>query len=153
VCENNGYAISERADRQMANVNVADKAAGYGVHGECIDGNDVLQVRQTMVEAVERARAGGGPTLIDAKTYRLMPHTSDDDDRQYRSQEEVQGWRERDPVERFGQWLLSRGVLTPADIELVRAQAGAATEDATQFAEQAAPPAPHTLADHVYAER
>ncbi len=90
VCENNYYAISVGQPLQMAIENVADRAAGYGFPGVVVDGNDVLASFAAMKTAVERARAGEGPTLIEAKTYRFFPHTSDDDDRSYRSREEVQ---------------------------------------------------------------
>ncbi len=90
VCENNHYAISVPQSKQMAVRDVADRAAGYGFPGVVVDGNDVLACYGAMKDAHERARAGEGPTLIECKTYRFLPHTSDDDDRTYRSREEVE---------------------------------------------------------------
>ncbi|NIR39524.1 MAG: thiamine pyrophosphate-dependent dehydrogenase E1 component subunit alpha, partial [Actinobacteria bacterium] len=97
VIENNRYAISVPNREEVAG-QIADRAHGYGMRGELIDGNDPLVVFQTMSKAVERAREGRGPTLIEAQTYRYYAHTSDDDDRLYRSREEVDEWRRNDPV-------------------------------------------------------
>src|SRR5881296_3541587 len=92
VCEFNGYAISVNWKKQAAVENVAIRAQGYGFPGVTIDGNDVLSVYEAMTKAVDRARKGAGPTFIEAKTYRLTPHSSDDDDRRYRSRDEVESW-------------------------------------------------------------
>src|SRR5690606_27146521 len=140
-CENNGYAISVHQSKQMAVPNVADRAAGYGFPGVVVDGNDPLEVYRVMKEAVDRARRGEGPTLIEAKTYRLAPHTSDDDDRAYRSSEEVEAWRRRDPLPRFERFLLEEGVLDQATQEAVMARVEAAVDDAVAYA-QAAPDPP-----------
>lgn len=102
LCENNRYAISVSQAKQMAIENVADRAAGYGFPGVVVDGNDILAVYAATKEAVDRARAGESPTLIEAKTYRVVPHSSDDDDRLYRSEDEVEPWQaEKDPLHRF----------------------------------------------------
>src|SRR5207245_11349213 len=92
ICENNGYAISVPQSRQMAIANLADRAAGYGFPGVVVDGNDVLACYEVARQAVERARRGEGPTLIEAKTYRFTAHSSDDDDKRYRQAEEVAIW-------------------------------------------------------------
>ena len=109
VCENNRYAISVPQKKQMAIENVAERAAGYGFPGVVVDGNDVLACYGAMKLAEERARAGEGPTLIEAKTYRFQPHTSDDDDRTYRSREEVEEARRHDPLLGFSTHLKGRG--------------------------------------------
>jgi 2-oxoisovalerate dehydrogenase E1 component alpha subunit len=114
VCENNRYAISVAQPLQMAVQNVADRAPGYGFPGVVVDGNDVLACYAAMKTAVERARAGDGPTLIEAKTYRYFPHTSDDDDRSYRTREEVEEAKQKDPIAVFAETLKDRGILDPA---------------------------------------
>ncbi len=151
-CQNNGYAISERVDRQMAVRSVADRATAYGIPGVSVDGNDAIAVLHATREAAERARAGDGPTLIEARTYRLAPHTSDDDDRAYRSREEVDDWRRRDPIDRMRRYLEEQSLLDSAADEALRREVAEAVDDATRFAEQAAPPDPATLGRHVYAE-
>jgi len=110
-CENNRYAISVPQYCQMAIDNVADRAAGYGFPGYVVDGTDLLAVYQTVKTAADRAREGQGPALIEAKVYRFNPHTSDDDDRSYRSPEEVKAWKAHDPVSLFEQRLREIGVL------------------------------------------
>jgi pyruvate/2-oxoglutarate/acetoin dehydrogenase E1 component/TPP-dependent pyruvate/acetoin dehydrogenase alpha subunit len=109
VCENNQYAVSMAASESMAIENVADRAAGYGMPGVVVDGNDVLAVREATAQAVERARTGGGPTLLECKTYRISGHYAMDPDR-YRPREEKQWWeKNNDPVERSAQLLIARG--------------------------------------------
>ena len=98
LVQNNVYAISVPQEKQMAVTNVADRAAAFGMPGVVVDGNDVLAVYAVMNEAVDRARAGEGPTLVEAKTYRIVPHSSDDDDRSYRTRDEVEQWKKRDPI-------------------------------------------------------
>ena len=117
VCENNGYAISVPQTMQAAVPNVADRVAGYGFDGVVVDGNDPLEVYAATQAAVDKARRGGGPTLVECKTYRLLPHTSDDDDRRYRTTDEIEEWREKDPLGRMRQYLLDRAVLKPEDEE------------------------------------
>jgi len=151
-CQNNGYAISERIDRQMAVRSVADRAAAYGIPGVSVDGNDALAVLAATREAAERARHGEGPTLLEARTYRLVPHTSDDDDRVYRSREEVEEWRRRDPLDRLRRYLEEHRLLDGAADEELRREVVTAVETATASAEAAPVPDPGTLARHVYAE-
>jgi len=153
VCENNQYAISIRQDREMAVENVADRARAYNMPGVTVDGNDVLAVFEATREARERALSGGGPTLLEFKMYRLQPHSSDDDDRTYRSREEVEAARGKDPVDRFRQDLLERGVWTQEDDERLRKDIAAEIEEATEFAEKAPYPPAEDLSRFVYAER
>ncbi len=110
VIENNEYAISVPAAEEIGGA-IADRALGYGVQGIEIDGNDPFEVYRTMKTAAARARSGAGPTLIEAKTYRYYAHTSDDDDRLYRSREEVELWRRKDPVEILRQYLIEQRLL------------------------------------------
>jgi 2-oxoisovalerate dehydrogenase E1 component alpha subunit len=112
-CQNNGWAISVPTDEQYAAPIVA-RAAGYGIPGVRVDGNDVLAVYRATREAVERARRGGGPTLIEALTYRIGDHTTSDDATRYRDDADVETWRRRDPIERYRRWLLSAGHLDDA---------------------------------------
>lgn len=151
-CENNMYAISVHQTKQMAIENVADRAAGYGFPGVVVDGNDPLEVYRVTREAVERARRGEGPTLIEAKTYRFESHTSDDDDRVYRSREEVEAWRERDPVLTFERRLMEAGILDDATRAAVQDRVDEMVEDAVSYAEAAPDPPLSDLTTHVYAE-
>ena len=109
VCENNGWAISMPREAQTASESIAEKAIAYGMPGVLVDGNDALAVYAATGQAVERARAGGGPTLIEALTYRMGPHSSADDPNRYRSRETVDDWRRRDPIERLQRYLAANG--------------------------------------------
>jgi Pyruvate/2-oxoglutarate dehydrogenase complex, dehydrogenase (E1) component, eukaryotic type, alpha subunit len=152
VCENNRYAISVPQSKQMAIKDVAIRAEGYGFPGVVVNGNDVLACYAAMQEAHDRARRGDGPTLIECKTYRLLPHTSDDDDKTYRAAEEVEEARHHDPITEFGGYLRSQGVLDdPADAAL-RAVVKGEIEQAITGAWNADDPDPATLYDHVFAE-
>src|SRR5262249_40708739 len=111
VCENNQYAISIHQRREVPVQDVALKAAGYGMPGVVVDGNDIFAVYDAARTAMDRARSGDGPTLIECKTYRLRPHSNADDDRKYRSQEEVDAWRVHDPILRLENYLLEHGLI------------------------------------------
>ncbi len=151
LCENNRYAISVPQSKQMAIENVADRAAGYGFPGVVVDGNDVLAMYAATKEAVDRARAGEGPTLIEAKTYRIVPHSSDDDDH-HRRREEIEMYRaEKDPLHRFRQYLLDHGILSEADFERIEMEVMDIVDDATEYADQAPFAPPEYALEHVYA--
>jgi 2-oxoisovalerate dehydrogenase E1 component alpha subunit len=152
VCENNHYAISVPQSKQMAVRDVAARAAGYGFPGVVVDGDDVLACYAAMRTAVERARAGEGPTLIEAKTYRFLPHTSDDDDRSYRSREEVEEARGRDPIGRFASYLEGHGLLDGAAIAGLRDELKRDIDRQIEAAWNAADPDPETLERHVFSE-
>ncbi len=120
LCQNNGYAISMARHSQTAAETIADKALGYGMPGVLVDGNDVLAVRAVADTAVTQARAGEGPTLIEALTYRMGPHTTTDDPTRYRQDDEVEEWRKKDPLDRARRYLEDNGAWTPewqADLE------------------------------------
>ena len=151
LVQNNAYAISEPVGREMAVANVADRAAAFGLPGVIVDGNDALAVYKVMRDAVERARSGRGPTLVEAKTYRLTPHSSDDDDRSYRTRDEVEQWKKRDPLPRLRQYLESAGLLTRAQHDALDARALAEVDDAMAFAQAAPYPDVATAAGPVYA--
>ncbi len=111
VCQNNQWAISVPRERQTKSKTLAQKAIAYEMPGIQVDGNDILGVYKVAKEAVERARAGDGPTLIEALTYRMNVHTTADDPTQYRTEEEVEPWRERDPIDRFRSYMTNKGLL------------------------------------------
>jgi 2-oxoisovalerate dehydrogenase E1 component alpha subunit len=152
VVQNNVYAISVPVTMQMAVPNVSDRAPMFGIAGAVCDGNDVLASFRTVKEAVERARSGGGATLIDAKTYRPTPHSSDDDDRTYRSREEVEEWKQRDPIKRYEKYLRDKGVLTDEMVTEYEAQARQEVDAAQAFAEAAPYPPAEDALGPVYAE-
>lgn len=151
LVENNLYAISVPQEGQMAVSNVADRAAAYGVRGVWVDGNDVLAVYDVLAEAVQRAYSGGGPTLVEAKTYRPVPHSSDDDDRSYRSREEVEEWKRKDPILRFQKHLMEEGILSQAQLDEYEARARAMIDEAQHAAEAAPEPDEADALSDVYA--
>jgi 2-oxoisovalerate dehydrogenase E1 component alpha subunit len=152
VCENNHYAISVPQSKQMAIENVADRAEGYGFPGVVVDGNDVLACYAAMKTAHERARSGEGPTLIECKTYRFLGHTSDDDDKTYRTRDEVEEARHRDPIQVFGEYLRVNEVLDDTGAEAMRSDIKAEIDEAIVAAWEAADPAPESALRHVFAE-
>lgn len=151
-CENNDYAISVPMDKQMAIKSVAERGAAYGIPGVTVDGTDVLQTYAATRAAVERARSGAGPTLIEAHCIRLTPHSSDDNDRTYRPADEIRELRSHDPLARFRAHLREQGALDDARDQELRAQVAGEVDDAAAFAEQSPPPDPATILRHVYAE-
>ncbi len=148
VIENNQYAISVPVAEEVAG-QVADRALGYGMHGVAVDGNDALAMYAVTREAVDRARSGAGPTLIEAKTYRYYAHTSDDDDKLYRTREEVESWRRRDPLILLKQYLIEARLLSETLEEEMESEITDRVADAVKQAE-AAPVADDPLA-RVYA--
>ncbi len=151
-CENNHYAISVPLHKQIGSKYVADRAAGYGFPGIVVDGNDVLSVYAHMKDAVERALRGEGPTLIEALTYRLHPHSSDDDDRSYRSKEEVEAARARDALVTFRRYMIDEGVLTEQEEKDLRNRLTQDVDRAIEEAERSPLPAPESALNHVYAD-
>lgn len=152
LCENNRYAISVPLHKQVACENIADRAAGYGFPGVTVDGNDPLAVYEVVKKAVDRARAGEGPTLIEAMTDRLHPHSSDDDQLSYRSAEEVEMSKQNDTMLQFSQYLRDCGLLNDAIEDELSKQISAEVDEAIRYAEQAAHPSPDTLLKYVYEE-
>jgi 2-oxoisovalerate dehydrogenase E1 component alpha subunit len=127
-CQNNGWAISVPTDEQYA-APIASRAAGYGIPGVRVDGNDLLAVYRVTRDALDRARGGGGPTLIEALTYRIGDHTTSDDATRYRDAADVEAWRARDPIERYRRWLLSAGHVDDAGVAELEDEAGAWVRD------------------------
>jgi len=149
-CENNTYAMSMHVDRAFPIANIAERAASYGFPGVTVDGNDFFAVYEATHAAVERARAGGGPTLIEAKTYRWRGHSKSDRNL-YRTQQEIDEWKGRDPIVRLQNRLLELELLTELEVAAIRAQAQAAIEAAVEFARSSPDPDPAGLEDEVYA--
>jgi pyruvate dehydrogenase E1 component alpha subunit len=112
LCQNNHWAISLPRSKQTRSQTLAQKALAYGMPGIQVDGNDILAVYAAAKEAVDRARSGGGPTLIECVTYRMTVHTTADDPKRYRTDEEVEQWKKRDPIIRFEKYLIDKGVLS-----------------------------------------
>ncbi len=152
VCENNQYAISIHQRREVPVPDVATKAAGYGMPGMVVDGNDIFAVYQAARAALDRARAGGGPTLLECKTYRFRPHSNADDDRKYRSEAEVAEWRARDPIARLERYVLEHGLATEDQIADMRRTLQAEVDQAILEAERAPGPTRESLYDHLYGQ-
>ena len=152
-CENNGYAISVPLSGQMAVDGVAARAAGYGMPGVEIDGCDIFAVHEATRAAADRARAGGGPTLIEARVERYLPHTSDDDDTRYRPREEIAEARKRDPLTIFAAQLRQSGLLDDETETQFRTAARAAVNQATDEVESAPYPGVEDFYERVYASR
>lgn len=152
LIQNNVYAISVPSKLQVAG-SIAKRAEGYGFPGHEVDGNDVLAVYEAAREAVERARRGDGPTLIEAKTYRMTAHSSDDDDRRYREREEIEEWRLKDPITRFEKYLLENGAMSEEEKEEIHAEVKAEVAEASAYAENAPYADPEESLERVYAER
>jgi 2-oxoisovalerate dehydrogenase E1 component len=151
VCENNGYAISVPMASESAVDDVALRAHAYGFGGVIVDGNDPLDVYAAVRSAVRHARRGDGPTLVECKTYRYLAHTSDDDDRTYRTSQEVEAWRKKDPLRRITQYCIEQRLLSEAEEERIEAEVKALVDDSAKAAEAAAPPDPATATHHVFA--
>jgi pyruvate dehydrogenase E1 component alpha subunit/2-oxoisovalerate dehydrogenase E1 component alpha subunit len=152
LCQNNQWAISVPVGRQTASRTIAIKAVAYGMPGVRVDGNDVLAVHVETKRAVERARGGGGPTLIEALTYRRMGHSSSDDPTRYRSDDEVKRWERLDPIDRYRRFLNARGLLDRAREEAIEEEIQAAISAAIEEA-QALPDVPvESLVEDVFAE-
>jgi len=150
VCENNLYAMGTRQSRVMNIENIADRAVAYGIPGAVVDGNDVLTVYEATQKAVERARKGEGPTLIECKTYRHKGH-SRVDPAKYRPKEEVEQWLAKDPIKRFKEKLLQTNTLTEAEIQQIEKEVSDEIEEAVKFAMESPYPAPEEALEDVYA--
>ena len=151
-CENNGWAISVPQKLQVAGPGVAQRAAAYGMPGVSVRGDDFFAVYEAVLEAAEQARAGKGPTLIEARVLRLQSHSTDDDQRAYRDANELAAEAERDPLPRFAAALRELGWLSSETDERLRARVAAEADEAAEAAEAAPEPDASTLALHVYAD-
>lgn len=151
LCENNEWAISTPLSGQMGQPDVYKRAEGYGMPGVLVDGFDPIAVYGAVKQAMDRARRGGGPTLVEGKCYRFLSHTTDDDDRTYRSRDEVNARRKDDPVPNFERFLIEHGVLTAEAAEQMKSSVLAEANEATDRAEAMPYPQPSDLYSQVYA--
>lgn len=159
ICENNQYGMSVPFNTSSVEglhcaskiSHVADRAAAYPMHGVIVDGQDVLAVRAAVEEAVERARSGGGPTLVECKTYRYYGHSLSDA-RAYRTRDEERQWRERDPIEIFARRMTEGGVFSQEEVDAIRAKGKAVIEESIRFALDSPLPDPSELFDNVYVD-
>ncbi|WP_209123113.1 thiamine pyrophosphate-dependent dehydrogenase E1 component subunit alpha [Alkalihalobacillus sp. BA299] len=152
MCENNKYAISVPIEKQLACEKVSDRAIGYGMPGVTVDGNDPLAVYAAVKEAADRGRRGDGPSLIETVSYRLTPHSSDDDDRTYRSQEEVEEAKKKDSIYTFAEYLKGLDLLTEEKEKEINDRIMALVNEATEYAEQAPYAEPEYAMKYVYGE-
>jgi pyruvate dehydrogenase E1 component alpha subunit len=150
VCENNLYAMGTRQSRVMNIENIADRAIAYGIEGVVTDGNDILAVYEASHKAVERARKGEGPTLIECKTYRRKGH-SRVDPAKYRPKEEVDEWLRRDPIKRFKEHLMQRHSFSEAELQEVEKEVSATIEEAVKFAIKSPYPMAEEALEDIYA--
>lgn len=151
-CCNNQYAISVPFSKQTASGSVAVKAVAYGFEGIRVDGNDLLAVHHVVRDALQKARAGGGPTLVEAVTYRMGAHSTADDPTRYRTEEEVALWAKRDPILRIARHLTARGILDEGNADRIAEEAREEVNRVVQECEGAPPVPPESMVEDVYAE-
>ena len=154
VCQNNHWAISVPRSRQTHSKTIAQKAIAYDIPGIQVDGNDILAVYSAAKEAVDRARSGGGPSMIECVTYRMMMHTTADDPKRYRKNEEVEDWKKRDPLDRFQKYLKDKKLLSDQKIEELEKEIKDEIQKAVEHAEELMKKYsdPFQMFEHVYAE-
>ncbi|MCB9615628.1 MAG: thiamine pyrophosphate-dependent dehydrogenase E1 component subunit alpha [Sandaracinus sp.] len=153
VCQNNHWAISVPVSKQTASPTFAIKARAYGLPGIRVDGNDVLALWSVLSAAFERARKGEGPTFVEALTYRIGAHSSSDDPTRYRSEEEVERWRQKDPIARFERYLRAKGLVTDDSRKALEEEITAEVLEAIRKVEEHGLPARETVLDDVFVER
>ncbi|MFJ7637135.1 thiamine pyrophosphate-dependent dehydrogenase E1 component subunit alpha [Peribacillus sp. NPDC097225] len=153
MCENNQYAISVPISKQLSCEKVSDRAIGYGMPGITVDGNDPLEVYKAVKEAADRARRGEGPTLVETVSYRLTPHSSDDDDRSYREAEEVAEAKTKDSIMTFGAYLKEAGIMDETLEKQLNDEVMKIVNEATDYAEHAPYPKAESAMDHVYEQK
>ena len=150
VLEDNRYATEIAFEYATRNTNIAQRAEGYGVTGVAVDGNDVIDVYKKAGEAVVRAREGGGPTLLDCKTYRTRPHAEGMQDTGYRTRDEVDAWKTRDPIARLADKLLDQDIVNAEGLQRIEREIREAVEAGVEFARTSPWPDPATVTDHVF---
>jgi 2-oxoisovalerate dehydrogenase E1 component alpha subunit len=153
MCENNKYAISVPIEKQLSCENVSDRAIGYGMPGITVDGNDPLAVYAAVKEAADRGRRGEGPTLVETVSYRLTPHSSDDDDRSYRTADEVAEAKTKDSIMTFGAYLKEVGIMDDDLEKQMNDEVMKIVNEATDYAENAPYPKAESAMNHVYAQK
>ena len=150
LCENNQYAMSMSVARSMNVDDVSARAASYNIPGVTVDGNDTIAVYEATRDAAARARSGGGPTLIEAKTYRYKGHSKSDKQR-YRTKEEVQEWQEKDPIGRLSRQMVEAGLLTDAELTALEQRVADEIQAAIEYAQASPDPDPGSILEGVYA--
>jgi len=150
--QNNGYAITEKNEKEMAVDHIADRKRAYNMQGAVVDGMDAIAVYQTVRPAVDQARHGGGPYLIEAKCYRLWPHSSDDDDSRYRTKKELEEWAQKDPIKLFRERVESDGIFPADELDDIEARVEEEIRDAAQWALMQPDPEPEDALGFVYKE-
>jgi len=150
ICENNQYAMSFSVKRALAIKDLSIRAASYGMPGVTVDGNDVMAVYRAVREGVQRARSGAGPSFIVCDTYRWRGHSRSDRNL-YRTKEEIEAWKEKDPIPRFRHYLIEAGIVTEEDADRFEKEAQAIIDDAVSFAEASPEPSVDTIEEGVYA--
>ena len=151
ICTNNQYAISVPVYKQNGTTRMVDKAAGYGMPGIAVDGNDLLAVYVATKEAVDRARKGDGPTFIECLTLRMGPHSSSDDPTRYRDEKLFEAWKKRDPIQRFRHYLAKKKLWTDSQESELQSEIKAGIAEAIERAEKSPAPAINTLLEDVFA--
>ena len=150
VCENNGFATEMAFSRATKNTNVASRGEAYGMIATAVDGNDVLAVYEAAGAAIERARSGGGPTLLECKTYRIVGHHEGDPGTDYRTREEVETWKKNCPMAILRQRALQSQWATVGDFEKIARDVDTWLTDAVEFSQSSPSPDPGTVMDHVF---
>ncbi len=150
VCENNQYGMSMSVRKAIKIENISQRAASYGMDGMTVDGNDVLEVYEAATDAAKRARTGQGPILLECKTYRWKGHSKSDQER-YRTKEEIEAWKEKDPIKRFRKILISEGLIGEGEADQIEEEAGQTIVEAVEYAQASAEPAVDTILEGVYA--
>jgi pyruvate dehydrogenase E1 component alpha subunit len=150
VCENNLYATEMAFSRATKNTSVAKRAESYGLPGVEVDGQDVLEVHRVAKIAIDRARAGEGPTLIECRTYRYVGHHEGDPGTDYRTRDEVKRWKEQDPVKRARQLLIESAVAEESELQAVDDEVERMIDRAVEFAEKSPEPSPDSVDEHVF---
>lgn len=150
VCQNNQWAISVPVSKQTASRTISQKAAAYGFDGVRVDGNDVIAVHQATKKALDKARGGGGPTLIECVTYRMSDHTTADDAGKYRPQEELVVWQKKDPITRLEKYMQSNNLLDEKERETIRKNAEKISDEAVAIAESLPEQKPDEIFNHMY---
>ena len=152
MCENNKYAISVPVSKQLSCEKVSDRAIGYGMPGITVDGNNPLEVYSAVKQAADRARKGEGPTLIETVSYRLTPHSSDDDDRSYRAADEVAEAKTQDALVTFAKYIKEVGLLNDENEKQINDEVMKIVNEATEYAEKAPYANPESAMEHVYGQ-
>lgn len=151
VCENNGFAISVPVSQSTSVINIADRAVGYAMPGHTVDGNDAVALLDVFSECAARAREGGGPSLIEAKTYRWKGHWTGDPE-VYRTRADVAAWMEKCPIKRHREYLLGAGAASESELAEIEARAAADVDEAAEFALNSPEPDPATVMEGVFYE-